>query len=148
MAGGTVPSGQTTWNGTLATGVADVVVFADRYNYVAVSNNTVSNPIYVSTDGSTPNDTGTGASDFVTVNPGATVVVGNQSAYWGQADKVTVTGTVAYPNGSGAYQSAPNGNPGKVHPFGSTLSGRASNPGTTIKLISAGANTYTVSAVG
>jgi hypothetical protein len=148
MAGGTVPAGDITWEGTLGAGVVDTVVFTDRYSYFSVNNISGASPMFVTTDGSTPTTTPAGASNIFTVDPGATLIVSNRGINYGQVDRVVPTGSVVYPNGSGSYQSTPNGQPGKVHPYGSSLLGGLADPDATLNIISVTANAYTVTAVG
>lgn len=145
MAGGTVPTGQSTWSGTLAASTVDTVQFADRGGYALVEN-TGSGVIYASADGSTPVTAGAGTS--IAIVAGASALLGNGNASWYQSSKVIPAGTTQYPNGSGTYQTTPNGQPGRTVPYMSSLAGQASNPGTTVKLVSSGTPTYTVTLNG
>jgi hypothetical protein len=141
MAGGTVPTGEITWSGTLAASTVDTVQFADRGGYVLVEN-TGSGVIYASADGTTPVTSGAGTS--VAIVAGASALLGNGNPTWYQSSKVIPAGTTQYPNGSGVYQTTPNGQPGQTVPFMSSGVGKAANPGTTVKLVSSGTPTYTV----
>lgn len=145
MAGGTVPTGQSTWSGTLAASTVDTVQFADRGRYALVEN-TGSGVIYASGDGTTPATAGAGTS--IAINAGTSALLANGNASWYQSSKVIPAGTTQYPNGGGTYQTTPNGQPGQVVPFMSSGVGKASNPGMTVKLVSSGTPTYTVTLNG
>lgn len=132
---------------TLVASTADTVNFADRYNYVAITNEgTVA--IFATTNGVAATTAGGGG--VATIAPSETVVIANQLPYWDQSSKVIPAGAVAYPTGGGTFSTTttPNGQPGSVQPYMSSLAGQASNPGTHISLISTGTPTYTVAAAG
>jgi hypothetical protein len=148
MAGGTVPTGDITWEGTLTANTVDTIVFVDRYSYFSVNNISGASPMFVTTDGSTPTSTPTGAGNIFTVDPGASLIVSNRGINYGQIDKVVTPGTVVYPNGSGVYQTTPNGQPGRVTPYGASVLGGIADPDAILNIISVTANAYTVTAVG
>lgn len=77
MSGGSVPAGQSSWISTIATAnTAEETTFADRYNYVAVTNGGAAGEVlYVTADGSTPQATGAG--NEVMVGAGETRVIAN-----------------------------------------------------------------------
>jgi hypothetical protein len=145
MAGGSVSSGVSTYSNTLAAATVDTVTFADRYGYVLVEN-TGTGTINVTADGSTPASSGAGSG--VAVAAGTSVVIANGLKLWNQVSNVTIAGTTQYPTGSGVTTATPNGQPGGTQPYMSSLAGKAANPGTTVKLISAGTPSYTVSGTG
>ena len=153
MAGGTVPAGQTTWNGTLAANTVDTVTFVDRYNYVSVNSSSSGNAtIYVTTDGSTPVVPTTGnAATGASVDPAHIIVLGNGLPMWFPSSKVIQQGAIQVGNGA-AYNASTNpstaSNPGTVTPMES-LAGQMANPGTVVKLIAGtGTPTYTVTGAG
>lgn len=135
----TVPSGETSYTGTTDTTVS----FTDRFGYVLVTNNGTA-PMYVTSNGSTPSSTGAGYTTEIAA--GASALLANDTVYWGQASKVIPSGAVLYPNGSGAYQTTPNGQPGTVQPYMSSLAGGVADDGTVINLLDATA--FTIEAAG
>jgi hypothetical protein len=153
MAGATLGSGVLSYSSTItAANTAELVTFADRYNYVAVTNDGTTNPIYVSTNG-TAGDTGN-QNNVVSVPPGVTVVVANQLPMWFQSSKVLVAGSAQIPQGSGFYVSPSStvlstaANPGHEKPYMSSGAGQVANPGTSVSLDCAGTNSYTITAAG
>lgn len=153
MAGGTVPTGQSTWSGTLAANVVDTIVFADRFNYISVnSSNSGNSTIYVTVDGSTPVVSVAGnAATGATVDPAHLIVLGNALPMWFPSSRVLVAGAILVGGGL-AYSPTtnPSGpwNPGAVTPMES-LAGQMVNPGTIVKLIAGtGTPTYTVTGAG
>jgi hypothetical protein len=153
MAGATLGSGILSYSSTIAVAnTAETVTFADRYGYVAVTNDGTTNAIYVSTNG-TPGDTGN-QNNVVTVPPGATVVIANQLPMWFQSSKVINQGSGQIPQGSGFYVSTSStvgstpANPGHEKPFMSSGAGQMTNPGTSVSLDCSGTNAYTITAAG
>ncbi len=150
MAGGTVPAGQSTWNGTLAANTVDTIVFADRFNWITINSSSSGNPmIFVTADGTTPVTSGAGTG--TTVDPDHIVVIGNALPLWFPSSKVLPQGVIQVGDGS-AYNAVSNpsspSNPGSVTPMVS-LAGQMLNPGTIIKLIClTGTPTYTVTGSG
>lgn len=153
MAGGTVSSGTSTYTGTVTTaGTAETTTFADRYGYVLIQNSGT-NPIWVTADGSAP--TGSGAGSGVEVPAGESAVLANGLALWYQSSKVITAGTAQIPQGSGFYVSTSStvtstpGNPGHENPFMSSGAGQMTNPGTKVEVIApTGTPTYTISGTG
>lgn len=146
MATYSVPAGTSTITETLVASTVDTVTFADRYRYVLINVAAGTNAISVTTDGTTPTVTGVGSG--VTVGANEMIVVANGQQSWYQSQKVIKAGTVQYPTGGGATQTTPNGQPGEVQPYMSSLGGQVANPGTVVKLISSGTPTYTISGAG
>lgn len=154
MAGGSAASGVSTFSGTLAAATVDTIIFADRYGYVYVQN-TGTGTILATADGTTPS-TAAGAASGVAIAAGTSVVLANGLKSWDQSSNVILAGTSVIPQGGGAAPAAtsasntgPNpGTPGLTQPFMSSGYGKTANPGTTIKLISTGTPTYTVSGTG
>lgn len=141
MAGGNVSAGVSTFSGTLAASTVDTVTFADRYGYVLVEN-TGTGTINATADGSTPASSGAGSG--VAIAAGASVVLANGLPLWYQSSKVITKGVNQF--GGGNTASSPP-SPGMVQSQES-LAGQMANPGTTVKLISAGTPSYTVSGTG
>jgi hypothetical protein len=150
MAGGSVPSGVQTWDGLLTASTVDTVTFADRYNYISVTNPDASGILVVTTDGSTPSaSTNAGANNAVSIPPYATMVLANMLPYWNQSRKVIQQGAIQV--GNGTYNASTNpstpSNPGTVTPM-EALDGQASNPGTVVKVISSSAIAYGINGNG
>lgn len=108
------------FNGTLAAATVATVTFVIRYNYITVQNleETFTDASIIYVSNNTTNPT-VGGADFFAVDPGQTIEISNGGGFWWQS------------GGVGGY-SGPNG---------------STNPGTTIKLISAGTPAYSVSGV-
>lgn len=135
---------------TLTANASDTVSFVDsagnplRYDYVQVTNlgGSTDAPIYVTTDGTTPATSG--SDNGIAVNPGETAVLANRANIWYQSSRVIPVGV----NQFGGGNTSPNpGAPGIVTPQ-TSMAGDMPNPGTTVKLISSSAVSYTVSAAG
>lgn len=140
-ASGKLANGVSVYNSTIATAsTAELVSFSDRYGYVTVTNLGTTDPIYVTSNGTTATIGGT---DFVAL-PGETILVANGLPYWDQSSRVIPAGVNANALGTGSTNAA---DPATVTPM-SSLAGQASNPGTSISLISAGLIAYSVSAAG
>lgn len=140
MATYTVPAGTATASATLTIGTADTVTFADRYNYVSVTN-LGTTMMYVRADGTA---SVTGAQGAYVVAPGASAVVANGLPNWYPSSRVLRQGTLHYGNGNTTDSPT---SPGRVNMMES-LAGQAVNPGTSISVISAGADAYTIAAAG
>lgn len=134
--------------GTLTQNVVTTVNFgtgasaAIRYSYIAITNDggTTPGPIYFTTDGTVPT---VGGQDCFAVNTGDTIVVANGAGLWTQAQSVIGAGTQV----PSSYTTA--STPWQATPYGSSLGGGVANPGTTVKMISAGvAVAFTVSGSG
>lgn len=111
-----------------------------RYAYIAITNDsgTTPAPIYVTVDGTTAPTVG--GEDTIQVNPGSTVTVANGASLWTPGLSTVGAGTQT-PVGSP-------GTPWQATPYGTSLAGGTANPGTTVKMISAQAMSYTVSGSG
>jgi hypothetical protein len=167
---GTLTNGTTTYSSTIAAvNTAETVTFADRYNYVAITN-LGTDPVYVRADGQAA---GVAANNSYVVAPGATQLLSNGAALWYQSSNVIPKGAIQVGNGN-AYQG--NINDAKYNPSTATQPGTVTpmeslagytttynvedtpavqvdnyNPGTTVSLISAGSGAtqpYTVAAAG
>jgi hypothetical protein len=125
-----LPSGTMTDSGTLTAGTVATVQFADRYDYIALTN-IGTTAIYATADGSTP--TGSGAGCGEPVEPGQTGVLANGLPFWDQSSNAIAHGEVIQ---------------GEVQPFMSSLAGQETNPGTTVKLISTGTPGWVIAAAG
>lgn len=115
---------------------------AIRYGYITITNDsgTTPAPIYVTVDGTTVPTVG--GEDTIEVNPNQTVTLANGASLWTQGLSGVSTGTQT----PSSYQSA--STPWQATPYGSSLAGGTANPGTTVKMISAQAMSYTVSGSG
>lgn len=138
---GALAAGTTSYSSTLVASTADAVTFADRYGYVSVTNTAATGVIYVRTDG-TP-ATVAGANCY-TVLPGESQVFANAEPLWYQSSRVIQRGSNHFGSGNTASSAS---SPGLVTPMES-LAGQMANPGTSISIVGAAANTYTVSAAG
>ena len=146
MAGGTIPSGTSTYTGSITTGAtAEVTTFADRFGYVLVQN-TGTAVLYVTTDGSTPlGATDTTGGSGIAVQPGGQSVLANGLPLWYQSSKVIPLGVNQF-GGGNTSDSAPS--PGMVQSQRS-LAGQMANPGTKVTVLGAtAAQTYTISGTG
>lgn len=146
MAGGTVPSGTSTYTGTITTGAtAEATTFADRFGYVLVQN-TGSAVLYVTADGSTPlGATDTTGGSGLAIAPGGQEVLANGLPLWYQSSKVIPLGANQF--GGGNTASSPS-SPGMIQSQRS-LEGGMANPGTKVTVIGAtAAQTYTISGTG
>jgi hypothetical protein len=136
---------------TLAANAADTVTFADRAGYVSVTNSGTAT-MFVTTNGVAASTAG--GNGAYTVAPGASATLANQLPVWFPSSKVIPAGVSLIPTGGGAAvatsttQGTSPGNPGTTQPSMSSLAGHATNPGTTISLISMAAGTYTVALAG
>jgi hypothetical protein len=146
MAGGTIPSGISTYTGSITTGAtAEATVFADRFGYVLVQN-TGSAVLYVTADGSAP----LGATDAtggsgVAVQPGGQSVLANGLPLWYPSSKVIPLGANQFGGGNTSDSAA---SPGMVQSQRS-LAGQMANPGTKVTVLGAtAAQTYTISGTG
>lgn len=141
MSGGSVSAGVSTYSNTLAAATVDTVTFADRYGYVLVEN-TGTGTINATADGSTPSSSGAGSG--VAIAAGASAVLANGLPLWFPSSRVIPDGANQFGGGNTADSPA---SPGTVTPMES-LAGQMANPGTTVKLISAGTPSYTVAGTG
>lgn len=143
MAGGTVPSGVSTYTGAVTTGAtAEVTTFADRYGYVLVENNSTA-ILFVTADGSTP--TGAGAGSGIAVPAGGQAVLANGLPIWYQSSKVIPQGAHLFGNGNTADSAT---SPGEVTPMAS-LAGQQANPGTKVSVLGGtAAQSYTLAGTG
>jgi hypothetical protein len=132
-----------TANGTLTPTTVATVTFGSgtiptRYDNYVISNDTsTGSPIYVTTNGAVPT---VGGQDCEEVMPGGSITLANSEVYWNQSSSVIPAGTLV---GGGPSQG-----PAVVQPFGSALDGGVADPGNSIQLISAAAQTYTVTGTG
>jgi len=143
---GALPAGTTAYSSTLTAGTADLVQFSDRYGYVTVTNMSTSGILSVRTHGTAATETGgvPGTNCYV-VMPGETLLLANALPLWYQSSNVLVRGSNQF--GGGNTSDSPT-SPGLVTPMESLAGGASRNPGTSISIISADANTYTVAATG
>jgi hypothetical protein len=126
-----VPNGERTFIGSIAAaGSPESVTFADRYQYVTVTN-TGTDVILVTSDGTTPSPSG--ASNTQVVPVGETRIIANELPLWFQSSRVIPKGVNANAAGSGASNP---GAPAFVTPQAS-LAGQMANPGTNITLADA-----------
>src|ERR1700761_2614445 len=108
MANYTVPTGQTSYGNTLTANPADAVTFADRYNYVTVTNLGTTGAIYVTGNGVAPTGDSTGAiNGEQAVMPGTSVAVAAGDIFWSQAQRVIPVGVIEMGNGT-AYNAVTN----------------------------------------
>jgi hypothetical protein len=132
-----------TASGTLTISTVATVTFGTgaipiRYAYVVITNDTATgSPIYATTNGVAPT---VGGADSEEIQPGASVTLANSLAVWDQGMLNVPVGTM-----SGGTP----GTPQYIQPYGSSLvGGIAGDPGTSVQLISAAAQTYTVTGTG
>lgn len=150
MANIPVGSGISSYAGVTVANQADTVTFADRYNFMTVTNTAASGNLYVTSNLSVPVDTSpeTGS---VEVQPGQTVELANGDIYWGQAYTVIPRGSIVVGNGA-AYNASTNpslpSQPGTVFPYGSSLAGGTADDGFVVGLISTAIVTYLITASG
>ena len=145
-----VASGITSYGNTLTAASADQVTFADRYNYVAITNLGATGNIYVTANGVAPT-TDTGATPGeIAITPGQTCMVANNLQMWFPSSNVIQQGAISIGNGN-AYNASTQPSlptqPGFVTPMES-LAGKKANPGTVIGLLSATANAYEIVGAG
>jgi hypothetical protein len=143
-------SGQQSFSGTLVASTAQAVNFGYagnntpiRYAYVYVENTGTAGNIYVRTDGTAA----TVGGDFTTeIAPGSSAVIANALPLWTQASSVIPVST----SGAGAYTNASGNGPLGVTPMGTSPppSGATASPGTSVSVIGAGTNTFTVTGTG
>jgi hypothetical protein len=138
-------------SGNLVANTVATVTFAVRYDYVEVRNLTpqggtedssTADVIYISSDGTTPTYEG---QDFDSVGPGESVIVPKRTGKWCQAAtaiNVAGGGISGCSFGGTAAQNAIQGL------AAGSATGSASNPGTTVKLISGTATTPEYSVIG
>lgn len=133
-----VPNGQRTYSGT----TAQSVTFADRYQYVTVTN-TGADAIYVTSDGSTPSTSG--ASNTQVVLPNETRIIANELPLWYQSSRVIPQGVNQFGGGNTASSAS---SPGMVESQ-TSLAGQMANPGTNITISgTSGSIAYTIEAAG
>jgi hypothetical protein len=137
---GTLPAGTSVYSSTLAAATADTVTFPDRYGYLTVTN-TGTTVLYVRSDGTAATVAG---NDCLAVVPGESEMVANAEPLWYQSSKVILAGVNQFGGGNTAANP---GAPGMIQSQ-TSLAGHATNPGTSISLISAGTPSYTVAAAG
>ena len=145
MAGGTVPSGTSTYTGSLtATSTAESTTFADRYGYVVVKNLGTS-PMWATADGSTPTGSAADSSGGagVAIPGGATEVLANGLDLWFQSSKVIPAGV----NQFGGNTTPNPGAPGMVQSQ-TSLAGQMSNPGTKVTVIGTASTEYSIEGTG
>lgn len=106
----TVPSGQRTYTGS----AAGPITFADRYQYLLVTN-TGSNTLYLTSDGSPPSTSGAGNTQVVF--SGQTTLIANEQPLWYQSSTVLVNGTQS---ANGQSRAGGLANPGVVLNFAGT----------------------------
>lgn len=111
--------------------VAGTLQFADRYDFVQVTN-TGTTGIYASADPTVTAPTATTAAT-VYVAPGGTAMLANRNPVWYQSSNVIQKGSLAYGTGGGGTTATSNGQPGFVTPMES-LAGQMANPGTTVSI--------------
>lgn len=135
-----VPSGTSSITETLTANTTDTVTFADRANFVSVTNSGTT-VLYCRSDGTAATVGGQGC---IAVLPGATAVLANSGPYWNQSGNVIAQGQIQYGGGNTTDSPA---SPGEVTPMES-LRGQMANPHTVVSIISAGAGAYTLSLAG
>lgn len=140
MTAHTVPSGTYTFSSTLAANAADSVSFGDRAGFVRVVN-TGSTVLYTRADGQVA---AVAAEGCLAVAPGETELRGNGLPLWYQSADVIPQGANQFGNGNTADSPS---SPGEVQSQRS-LAGQMANPGTTVSIISAAADTYTLALAG
>jgi hypothetical protein len=156
MAGGTVPSGVSVYSGTItAAGTAEVTTFADRYTAVVVTNTGPAGEIYATANGAVA--TGT---DGLPIGSGQSSTIANGSQIWYQSSRVIPAGVPKIPTGGGSNSevltsttvATSPAQPGRIHPFGSALTGGVPDDGTTVSIFTASggtpATTYTITGAG
>jgi hypothetical protein len=128
------------------------VVFLERYNYVAVTNDGAA-IISVTTNGIAATATG---NNVVTIPAGVTMVIANQVPMWFPSSRNIVAGVEKIPTGGGSGSEVNTSTtvtttpmqPGRIYPMMGSLAGGVANPGTSVSIIGTAANAYTVTAVG
>lgn len=131
-----------TYYGT-ATGSAsgNTTIFTFRYNYMLVQN-TSANILYLTTDGKTAPVT-TGGDGIFEIPANSSLTIPNQLPLWYQSATVIAKSSVLG-TGSGTGTPYETGNP-----YGGSLWGQTTDPGTVINTIaSASATTFVVTAAG
>lgn len=132
-------------NSTSATATGSSVSYTSttRWAYLKIENTATAagtGTLYVRTDGTAA---AVGGDGTVSVNPGEVVVVANSLGLWSQAASVIPAGT--YPTGSVLNS----GTPPEIQPYGSSLYGGTTNPGTNVTVIgTATLPTFTISGTG
>lgn len=160
MAGGTIAAGANpAYTSTIAiASTAETTTYADRYNYVAVTNDGAST-LYVTTNGTTAAATGAGV---YSVPPNTTMVIANQLILWEQSSNALIAGVEKIPTGGGSpseintstTQTTSQMQPGRIYPMmgsleGNIPSGSFPNPGTKVSVFSATASApYTIVGAG
>lgn len=139
-------SGQNSFSGTLVANTAQTITFGYaanntpiRYAYVVVENTATTGIIYVRTDGTAAT---VGGDEDTAISPGGVAVIANMLALWSQAMSVIPVGSYA------AGMAVGSGTPPELQPYGSSLWGGQANPGTSVSVIGAGTNTFTVTGTG
>lgn len=160
MAGGTIASGANPAYTGAITGAstAELTTFADRYNYVTVTNEGAT-PLFVTTNGTTASASGSGV---YSIAPNASTTIANQLPLWVQSSNVLNAGVEKIPTGGGSFSEVPTSTtqgttpaqPGRVHPMMGSLQGNIpagsfANPGTKVSVFSATASAvYTIAGAG
>jgi hypothetical protein len=140
-----IAAGQSTYTGT-----ATSVTFTDRYGYLAVTNLSSTNKIWVLAGaGNVPTGTSI-APTGVAIEPGATVMVANGDIYWNQTRRVIQAGSIQVGNGA-AYNASTNPstptNPGTLTPM-EALDGQSANPGSTLNFAGTLTDGYAIVGAG
>lgn len=154
MAGAALTAGVLAYTNAVTTGgTAETVSFVERYNYVAVTNDSTA-VLYATTNGTAATTTG---NNVVSIPPNATVVIANQLPLWYQSSKVIPQGSAQIPQGGGGGTVSPSNtvlstpaNPGVEQPFQSAgAKALVTNPGTNVSILGGtAAQIYTVTAAG
>lgn len=141
MATYAVPSGTFSYSNTLTANTADSISFADRAGYLTVTN-TGSTVMYARADGQAATIAGEGC---LAVLPGQSQILANGEPLWYQSSKVIPKGQPVNAQGTGTTSPF---NPAIEQPYMSSGAGQMANPGTSVSVISAAADTYTLSLAG
>jgi hypothetical protein len=159
MAGGTIASGANpSYTGTITSAsTAEQTTFADRYNYVTVTNDGAT-VMSVTTNGVTATATGAGV---YTIPPNTSLTLANQLPYWDQSSNALIAGVPEIPTGGGTFSEALTSTtktsaaqPGRVYPMmgsmqGNIPAGSYPNPGVKVSVFSATATApYTIAGSG
>lgn len=134
-----------TYYGSATTSASgNTTIFTFRYNYLTVTNGS-GGVLYMTTDGKTV-PSAAGGDGIFEIPASTTVTIPNQQPLWFQSQSVIAKGTEVYPNTVSTSTNATS--PAIVSPYGSSLAGGASDPGTVINFIGSAATTFVVQAAG
>ena len=129
-----------TFNGTASgTATGPTLILVPRWSYLYIQNYSA-NTLWVTTDGVTTASTGSPPDDQFLIAANSAMLVPNNTRLWTQAASVIPVGTVA---------GIKPGTPSEPYPYGSSLYGGTTTPGTYLSYVgSAASTTFSVTGTG